>query len=75
MRGCPRCAGAGAAAGAAWRRLSFDSASAWELDVRVLVRGGFKTDLVEFDGQWVRLRGPWVRDVTPRAVGSCRRRR
>jgi len=33
------------------------------------VAGALKTDLVEFDGHVVRLRGPWVRDVTPRAVG------
>ena len=40
------------------RRLTFDSASAWELDDRALVRRGFKADLVEFDGQRVEAARP-----------------
>ena len=55
---------------AAVRKLTFDNASAWELNDRGLVRTGFKADLVLFDAQRVKPAMPTVETDLP---GGARR--
>jgi N-acyl-D-aspartate/D-glutamate deacylase len=55
---------------AAVRKLTFDNASAWELNDRGLVRTGFKADLVLFDEQRVKPAMPTVETDLP---GGARR--
>ena len=52
------------------RKLTFDNASAWELNDRGLVRTGFKADLVLFDEQRVKPAMPTVETDLP---GGARR--
>jgi N-acyl-D-aspartate/D-glutamate deacylase len=52
------------------RKLTFDNASAWELNDRGLVRAGFKADLVLFDEQRVKPAMPTVETDLP---GGARR--
>jgi len=52
------------------RKLTFDNASAWELNDRGLVRTGFKADLVLFDAARVRPAMPTVETDLP---GGARR--
>ena len=47
------------------RKLTFDNASAWELNDRGLVRTGFKADLVVFDAQRVKPAMPTVETDLP----------
>jgi N-acyl-D-aspartate/D-glutamate deacylase len=55
---------------AAVRKLTFDNASAWELDDRGLVRSGYRADLVVFDADRVRPAMPTVETDLP---GGARR--
>jgi N-acyl-D-aspartate/D-glutamate deacylase len=55
---------------AAVRKLTFDNASAWELNDRGLVRAGFKADLVLFDAERVKPAMPTVETDLP---GGARR--
>jgi N-acyl-D-amino-acid deacylase len=52
------------------RKLTFDNASAWELNDRGLVRTGFKADLVLFDAERVKPAMPTVETDLP---GGARR--
>jgi N-acyl-D-aspartate/D-glutamate deacylase len=52
------------------RKLTFDNASAWELNDRGLVRAGYRADLVVFDEQRVRPAMPTVHTDLP---GGARR--
>jgi len=52
------------------RKLTFDNASAWELNDRGLVRAGYRADLVVFDEQRVRPAMPTVETDLP---GGARR--
>jgi N-acyl-D-aspartate/D-glutamate deacylase len=52
------------------RKLTFDNASAWELNDRGLVRAGFKADLVLFDAERVKPAMPTVETDLP---GGARR--
>jgi N-acyl-D-aspartate/D-glutamate deacylase len=52
------------------RKLSFDNASAWELNDRGLVRAGYRADLIVFDEQRVRPAMPTVETDLP---GGARR--
>jgi N-acyl-D-aspartate/D-glutamate deacylase len=52
------------------RKLSFDNASAWELNDRGLVRAGYRADLVLFDEERVRPAMPRVENDLP---GGARR--
>jgi N-acyl-D-amino-acid deacylase len=47
------------------RKLTFDNASAWELNDRGLVRAGFKADLVVFDAERVKPAMPTVETDLP----------
>ena len=55
---------------AAVRKLTFDNASAWELNDRGLVRAGYRADLVVFDEKRVRPAMPTVETDLP---GGARR--
>jgi N-acyl-D-aspartate/D-glutamate deacylase len=50
--------------------LTFDNASAWELEGRGLVRTGYAADLVVFDDKRIRPRLPTVEEDLP---GGARR--
>ena len=52
------------------RKLTFDNASAWELNDRGLLRAGFKADLVVFDAERVKPAMPTVETDLP---GGARR--
>jgi N-acyl-D-aspartate/D-glutamate deacylase len=52
------------------RKLTFDNASAWELNDRGLLRAGFKADLVLFDEDRVKPAMPTVETDLP---GGARR--
>ena len=52
------------------RKLTFDNASAWELNDRGLVRTGFKADLVLFDAERMKPAMPTVETDLP---GGARR--
>ena len=52
------------------RKLTFDNASAWEINDRGLVRAGYRADLVVFDDKRVRPAMPTVETDLP---GGARR--
>ena len=57
------------------RKLTFDNASAWELNDRGLVRRGFPTDLVVFDESRIRPPCPRWRRISPAGRAASSRRR